>query len=82
MEFKKYKRKPSYVEMAKVTFKEARNILDNGLNGKRVSFSDEDIEFLKNGEDSQIAGFIATDGNSYWFINIDFAKKNYEIDEG
>jgi hypothetical protein len=80
MNFKKYKRKPSFVNMAEVTFKQVRDILENGLNGKRVSISEEDIEFIKNGKNDEIAGFIATDGDSNWFVNIDFAKKNYEID--
>jgi len=78
--FKKIKRKPSYVDMAEVTFKQARDILNNGLNKKRVSFSDEDIKFIKSGEDDDIAGFIATDGDSYWFVNINYAKEYYEID--
>jgi hypothetical protein len=78
--FKKIKRKPSYVDMAEVTFKQARDILDNGLNEKRVSFSEEDIKFIKSGKDDEIAGFIATDGDSYWFVNINYAKEHYEID--
>ena len=81
MNFKKCKRKPSYVDMAEVTFKQARDILDNGLNEKRVSFSEEDIKFIKSGKDDEIAGFIATDGDSYWFVNINYAKEHYEIDQ-
>ena len=77
--FKKIKRKPSFVDMAKVNAKEAREILENGIDGKNVSFSDEDKEKVLNAKDDEIVGFIATDGESFWFINYEYAKNNYEI---
>ena len=79
--FKKIKRKPTYVGMAKITAKEAKNILKKGYNKKNVSFSKEDKEIIFNSKDNEIVGFIATDGESYWFINYNYAKKNYEIEE-
>jgi len=77
--FKKTKRKPSFVDMAEVNTKEAREILENGIDGKNVSFSDEDKEKVLNAKDDEIVGFIATDGESFWFINYEYAKNNYEI---
>ena len=77
--FKKIKRKPTYVDMAEVNGKMAKEILKNGYNGKSVSFSKEDEKLVLNSKDDEIVGFIATDGESYWFINYKFAKENYEI---
>ena len=79
--FKQIKRKPSFVDMAEVNAKEAKEILKNGIDEKNVSFSDEDKEKVLNAKDDEIVGFIATDGESFWFINYDYAKKNYEIEE-
>jgi len=79
--FKQIKRKPSFVNMAKVNVKTAKEILKNGIDGKNVSFSDEDKEKVLNAKDDEVIGFIASDGESYWFINYDYAKKNYEIEE-
>jgi len=79
--FKKIKRKPTYVNMAKVSTKEAKEILKNGYNNKSVSFSEEDKEMILKAKDNEVVGFIATDGDSYWFINYEYAKKNYEIEE-
>ena len=67
--------------MAKVTAKEATDIFKNGYNNKSVSFSKEDKELIFNSKDDEIVGFIATDGESYWFINYNYAKKNYEIED-
>jgi len=79
--FKKIKRKPTFVNMAKVDAKKAKEILKNGYNNKQVSFSKEDKEMILKAKDNEIVGFIATDGESFWFINLDYAKKNYEIEE-
>jgi len=79
--FKQIKRKPSFVNMAEVNAKEAKDILKSGIDGKNVSFSDEDKEKVLNAKDNEAVGFIATDGESFWFINYDYAKKNYEIEE-
>ena len=79
--FKKIKRKPTFVNMAKVDAKKAKEILKNGYNNKQVSFSKEDKEMILKAKDDEIVGFIATDGESFWFINLDYAKKNYEIEE-
>jgi len=79
--FKKIKRKPSFVDMVEVDAKEAKDILKNGIDRKNVSFSDEDKEKILNVKDDEAVGFIATDGESFWFINYDYAKKNYEIEE-
>ena len=79
--FKKIKRKPTYVNMARVNAKEAKEILKNGYNNKSVSFSEEDKEMILKAKDNEVVGFIATDGDSYWFINYEYAKKNYEIEE-
>jgi len=78
--FKQIKRKPSFVDMAEVNAKEAKDILKNGIDEKNVSFSDEDKEKVLNAKDDEVVGFIATDGESFWFINYDYAKKNYEIE--
>ena len=80
LKFRKIKRKPTYVNMAPVTGKIAKEIAEMGFYGNNVSFSDEDKEMIKNSKDDEIVGFIATDGESYWFINYDYAKNNYEID--
>jgi len=80
LNFKKIKRKPSYVDMAKVDTKTAKELLKNGYNGKKVSFSEEDKKKILKAKDDEIVGFIATDGESYWFINYDYAIKNYEIE--
>jgi len=77
--FKKIKRKPSFVDMAEVNAKEAREILENGIDGKNVSFSDEDKEKVLKAKDDEIVGFVATDGESFWFVNYEYAKNNYEI---
>jgi len=79
--FKKIKRKPTFVNMAKVDAKKAKEILKHGYNNKQVSFSKEDKEMILKAKDNEIVGFIATDGESFWFINLDYAKKNYEIEE-
>ncbi len=80
MQFKKYQRKPTFIDMAPLTYKEARNIAQNGYNNQEVSISKEDREIIFQGKDNEIAGFLATDGKSYWFINIDYAKTNYILD--
>ena len=79
LNFKKIKRKPSFVDMAKVDAKMAKELLESGIDGQKVSFSEEDKEKILSAKDDEIVGFIATDGESYWFINYDYAKKNYEI---
>jgi len=79
LNFKKIKRKPSYVDMAKVDAKSAKELLERGYNNQKVSFSEEDKEKVLKAKDDEIVGFIATDGESYWFINYDYATKNYEI---
>ena len=79
--FKKIKRKPTYVNMAQVTAKTAKDILKNGIDGKSVSFSQEDKEIILKAKDNEIVGFIATDGKSFWFINYNYAKKNYELED-
>ena len=81
LNFKKIRRKPSFVDMAKINGKVAREILENGIDGKKVSFSQEDKEKILKAKDNEIVGFIATDGDSFWFINYEYAKKNYEIEE-
>jgi len=81
LNFKKTKRKPSFVDMAKVNAKMARELLENGYNGKKVSFSEEDKEKVLKAKDDEVIGFVATDGESYWFINYDYAVKNYEVEE-
>jgi len=81
LKFKKIRRKPSFVDMARVNAKVAREILEKGIEGKKVSFSEEDKERVLRARDDEIVGFIAIDEESYWFINYDFAKKNYEIEE-
>ncbi len=80
LNFKKTKRKPSYIDMAKVDAKTARELLENGYNGKKVSFSEEDREKILKAKDDEIVGFIGSDGESYWFINYDYAIKNYEVE--
>ena len=80
LKFTKTKRKPSFVDMAKVNGKVAREILENGIDGKKVSFSQEDKEKVLKAKDDEIVGFIATDGESFWFINYKYAKNNYELD--
>ena len=78
--FKKIERKPTFVDMAEVSFKQLNELLKSGIDGKKISISEEDIEYLKKHNNSdELAGFVATDGDSYWFINLDFAKKNYAI---
>jgi len=79
LNFKKIKRKPTFVDMAEVSFDEAKKLLKEGINNKKISISDEDIEYLEKNNGEEIAGFIATDGDSYWFINYKFARENYEI---
>ena len=79
LHFKKIKRKPTFVDMAEVSFDEVKKLLKEGINNKKISISDEDIEYLEKNNGEEIAGFIATDGDSYWFINYKFAKENYEI---
>ena len=81
MEFKKYQRKPTFIDMAVLTFKEARDILKNGFEDHEVSISKEDKELILQGKDSDIAGFLATDGKSYWFVNYEYAKENYILTE-
>ncbi len=81
LNFKKIKRKPSFVDMAKVNAKTAKELLDNGIDGKKVSFSEEDKEKILKAKDDKVIGFIATDGESYWFINYEYAINNYEIEE-
>ena len=80
LEFKKTKRKPSFVDMAKVNAKMAKELLKNGVDGKKVSFSQEDKEKILNAKDGEVVGFIATDGESFWFINYKYALNNYEIE--
>ena len=80
--FKKIKRKPTFVNMAEVSFDEVKKLLKSGINGKSISISDEDLEYINKNDSEKTAGFIATDGDSYWFINYEFAKNNYEINEG
>jgi hypothetical protein len=81
LKFKKIQRKPSFVNMAKVDAKTARELFKSGYNGKKISFSEEDKEMVLKAKDDEIVGFIASDGTSYWFINYDYAKKNYEINQ-
>jgi len=77
--FKKIKRKPTYVNMAEVSFKQINELLKSGIDGKGISISDEDLEYVKKKNSDEIAGYIATDGESYWFINLEYAQKHYEI---
>jgi len=79
IKFENIKRKASSVNMAEVNAKTAKEVLENGLDGKRVSFSDEDKEDVLNAKDNEVVGFIATDDESFWFVNYDYAKNNYEI---
>lgn len=79
LEFKKIKRKPTFVNMAEVNAKTAKEILKKGIDNKKVSFSKEDKEKILNANDKEIVGYIATDGESFWFINYQYAKENYEI---
>jgi len=79
--FKKIKRKPTFVNMAEVSFDEVKKLLKSGIDGKSISISDEDLEYINKNDGEKTAGFIATDGDSYWFINYEFAKNNYEIGE-
>ena len=79
LNFQKIKRKPSFVDMAKVNAKEAREVLESGMEGKKVSFSEEDKVAVLDAKDDEIVGFIATDGDSFWFVNYEYAKNNYEI---
>ena len=81
LNFQKIKRKPSFIDMTKVNANEAREILENGIEGKSVSFSNEDKEKVLKAKDNEFIGFIATDGESFWFINYEYAKKHYEIEE-
>ena len=67
--------------MAKVNAKEAREILENGIENKKVSFSEEDKTMVLSKKDDEIVGFVATDGDSFWFINYEYAIDNYEIGE-
>ena len=41
----------------------------------------KDKEMVLKANDDKIVGFIGSDGNSYWFINYDYAIKNYEVSE-
>jgi hypothetical protein len=75
LHFQKIKRKPTYVDMAKVSFKEINELLKSGIDGKSISISKEDLELIKDNFSDDIAGFIATDGDAFWFINYEFAKK-------
>jgi hypothetical protein len=68
--------------MAEVSFDEVKKLLDSGIDGKSISVSDEDSEYINKNGGEKTAGFIATDGDSYWFINYEYAKNNYEISEG
>ena len=79
--FKKVKRKPTFVNMAEVSFDEIKKFLDRGIDGKSISISDEDLAYINKNSGEKTAGFIATDGDSYWFINYEYAKNNYEISE-
>ena len=80
LNFKKTTRKPSEVNLAKVNAKTARELLKNGYKGKKVSFSEEDKEMVLNAKDDETVGFVGSDGESYWFINYDYAVKNYEVE--
>jgi len=82
LNFKKTRRKPSPVDLAKVDAKTARELLKNGYKGKKVSFSEEDKEMVLKAKDDEIVGFVGSgsDGESYWFINYDYAVKNYEVE--
>jgi len=79
LKFKKIKRKPTFVDMAEVNAETAKEILKKGINNKKVSFSKEDKEKILNAHNKDIVGYIATDGESFWFINYQYAKENYEI---
>ncbi len=78
LKFKRVKRKPTFVDMAEVSGRELQELLDSGIDGKSISISDEDMKCAKDVD--EIVGYIATDGDSYWFINRDFALNNYELD--
>lgn len=78
--FKKIKRKPTYLNMAEVTFNEIKKLLQKGIDKKKISISDEDLEYINKNNGEKIAGFIATDGDTYWFVNYNYAKNNYEIE--
>ncbi len=77
MKFKKYQRKPTFIDMAPLTFQKAREILKNGYKNHEVSTSKEDRDLILQGDDNDLAGFLATDGKSYWFVNLEYAKENY-----
>ncbi len=80
LEFRPVQRKPVTIPMAPVTKSEALRLHQEGYEGKNVSFSDEDVETIRKSEEDAIVGFIATDSESYWFVNYDYAKKHYEIE--
>ncbi len=76
--FKKIKRRPTFVDMAEVRSRELKELLDRTIEGKSISISDEDMPYVNDSE--EVAGYIATDGDSYWFINREFAINHYELD--
>ncbi len=80
-----YSRISANVEMEKVEWKNIERINEILLD-KNVSISIEDEKLLYEKiyhkeipEDwhQEIAGYVATDGDSYWFVNSKFAGKNY-----
>jgi len=79
LNFKKTIRKPSPVDLAEVDAKTARELLKNGYKGKEVSFSEEDREMVLKAKDDETVGFVGSDGESYWFINYNYAVKNYDV---
>ncbi len=79
LKFKEIKRKPTFVNMVEISFDEVKKLLDSGIEGKSISVSDEDSEYVNKNSSKKTAEFIATDGESFWFINYEFAKNNYEI---
>ena len=66
--------------MVLVTARELLHLYENGIGEQRLSVSEKDIEEARMADPDDIVGFVAMDDKSYWFINFEFAKQNYEID--
>ena len=66
--------------MSLVTARELLYLYENGIGAQRLSVSEEDIEEARAADPDDVVGFVAMDGKSYWFVNFEFARQNYEID--
>ena len=80
--FKRVQRKREFVHLTPISYKDLREILEDGIDGKDISISDDDIELaMHKGKSNKMAGYLATDDNmNYWFINRTFAQQHYELD--